>query len=132
MRNLPVAVMASVGASMLVSLTIVPFLASVVLAKTHHAKGNVVLRGLNRLIHATYGRSVDWCLRHPRLTLLSAVVLFVGGSWLASRALPVSLFPSSEKPMFLVNIKTPNGSNLAATERVTRQVEAIVLNNPTV
>jgi multidrug efflux pump subunit AcrB len=131
-RNLPVAVMASVGASMLVSLTIVPFLASVVLAKNHHADGNVFLRGLNRLIHATYGRSVDWCLRHPRLTLLGAVALFVGVGWLANRSLAVSLFPSSEKPMFLINIKTPNGSNLAATEQATRQVEAIVLKNSTV
>ncbi len=132
LRNLPVAVMATVGASMLVSLTIVPFLASVVLAKTHHAEGNVFLRGLNRLIHATYGRSVDWCLRHARLTLLGAVVLFAGVGWLASWALPVSLFPSSEKPMFLVNIKTPTGSNLAVTEGVTRQVEALVLKNPAV
>ncbi|MBO0932988.1 efflux RND transporter permease subunit [Fibrella aquatilis] len=129
-RNLPVAVMATVGASMLVSLTIVPFLASVVLAKTHHAEGNMVLRALNRLIHATYGRSVDWCLTHAKLTLVMAMLVFGSVLWVAIDALPMSLFPSSEKPMFLVNVKTPTGSNLAVTERIVKQVEQVVLRHP--
>jgi len=122
-RSLPMAVMFTVLASMIVSLTIVPFLSSVLLTENHNPEGNVILRGMKKIISATYGRLMDWCLKHPKTTLVGALGVFVGVMMMAKLFLGFSLFPTSEKPMFLVNIETPVGTNMAATTKVVKYVE---------
>ncbi|MBC7890594.1 MAG: efflux RND transporter permease subunit, partial [Sphingobacteriaceae bacterium] len=124
-RSLPMAVITSVVASMLVALTIVPFLSSVILAKHENPEGNAILRGMKRIIAGSYGRALNWSLRHPVAMLVVAGLIFAG----AMALVPVvgsSLFPRSEKPMFLVNVELPVGSNLYATERVVRHVEDVL------
>ncbi|MFY7828535.1 MAG: efflux RND transporter permease subunit [Flectobacillus sp.] len=122
-RSLPMAVIFTVLASMIVSLTIVPFLSSVLLTENHNPEGNMVLRGMKKIISATYGRLMDWCLKHPKTTLAGALGVFVGVMMMAKLFLGFSLFPTSEKPMFLVNIETPVGTNMAATTKVVKYVE---------
>lgn len=122
-RSLPMAVIFTVLASMVVSLTIVPFLSSVILSKDHHPEGNVILRAMKKVIAATYGRLMDWCLKHPKATLSGALGIFVGVMLIAKFFLGFSLFPTSEKPMFLVNVETPVGTNLAATTQAVSFVE---------
>lgn len=121
-RSLPSAVIMSVLASMLVSLTIIPFLASRML-KEHDGKENQVLTFVQKTIHASYAPVLEKALNKPVRTLLIA-----GGIFIASLVLfPMigfSLFPPSEKPQFLINITTPLQSNLATTDRVTQEVEA--------
>lgn len=123
-RSLPMAVSVTVLASMFVALTIVPFLSSVLLKNHENAEGNFILRGMKKIISATYGRLMTWCLRHPKITLLVSLVIFVGVMFIAKLFLGFSLFPTSEKPMFLVNVSTPVGSNLQATDKVIRFVES--------
>ena len=102
-RSLPMAVITSVIASMIVSLTVVPFLASRIL-KTHaNPEGNIFLRGLKRVIHSTYSRLMVRALKSPALTLIVALVLF-SGSLALFRVIGFRLFPASEKPMFLINV----------------------------
>lgn len=122
-RSLPMAVIFTVLASMIVSLTIVPFLSSVLLTENHNPEGNMILRGMKKIISATYGRLMDWCLKHPKTTLAGALGVFVGVMMMAKLFLGFSLFPTSEKPMFLVNIETPVGTNMAATTKVVKYVE---------
>ncbi|MDI9881458.1 efflux RND transporter permease subunit [Flectobacillus longus] len=122
-RSLPMAVIFTVLASMIVSLTIVPFLSSVLLTENHNPEGNMILRGMKKIISATYGRLMDWCLKHPKTTLVGALGIFVGVMMMAKLFLGFSLFPTSEKPMFLVNIETPVGTNMAATTKVVKYVE---------
>ncbi|MCY7351457.1 MAG: efflux RND transporter permease subunit [Cytophagaceae bacterium] len=124
-RSLPMAVITSVFASMIVALTIVPFLSSVILAKHENPNGNAILRGMKRLISGSYGRALDWALRHPVAMLVVALVIFTGSLALIPRV-GFSLFPRSEKPMFLINIETPVGTNLYRTEQAARYVEEIV------
>ncbi|MFM8833586.1 MAG: efflux RND transporter permease subunit, partial [Cytophagales bacterium] len=115
-RSLPMAVIFTVLASLFVSLTIVPFLASRIL-KTHASpEGNIFLRALKKGIHASYTRILHWCLRHPWATLGGTVVLFVMSLGLF-KVVGFSLFPKSEKPQFLINIETPNSTNIFETDR---------------
>lgn len=122
-RSLPIGVITSVLASMIVSLTIIPFLSSRLLKETHgHPEGNVFMRGLKKLIHGSYSLILDKALAKPWLTLAIATMIFIG----SLRLFPVigfSLFPASEKPQFMVEISTPLQSNLDYTDSVTRQVE---------
>jgi multidrug efflux pump subunit AcrB len=121
-RGLPMAVIASVIASMIVSLTVVPFLASRVL-KTHaNPQGNIFLRGLKKIIHSTYSRLMAASLKRPVLTLLIAVVLFAG-SLLLFPVIGFRLFPTSEKPMFLINIKMPLQTSLQESDHITGIIE---------
>lgn len=115
-RSLPMSVIFTVLASMVVSLTIVPFLASVLLAKSHNVEGNQIMRILKKGISLTYGRLMNLSLRNPWTTIVSALAIFGIVGFLAYKFMAVSLFPSSEKPMFMVNIVTPVGTNLETTK----------------
>jgi multidrug efflux pump subunit AcrB len=127
-KGLPMAVITSVLASLIVSLTIVPFLASRLLGKHQNADGNIFLRGLKKVISKTYAPLLDKALRWPRLTLVIALLVFVSSIGLF-KAVGFRLFPSSEKPMFLVNIRPSLQSNLYETDRITKIVEDTLLKN---
>jgi len=121
-RSLPAAVVTTVLASLFVSLTIVPFLSSRILSGHEHPDGNFFLRGLKRFINGSYRRLLHGAIARPILTLLIALGIFLG----CLALIPVvgfSVFPASEKPMFLVNIQTPLGTSLPATDSVARWVE---------
>lgn len=130
-RSLPMAVVLTVGASLFVSITIVPFLSSMILSKNSHPEGNVFLRGLQKLISGSYSKLLDKALAKPVLTLVIASSLFIGSLFLFG-VVGFSLFPRSEKPMFMVNIETPLGTNLYKTDSITRYVEQVIRQKPEV
>lgn len=127
-RGLPMSVVSAVVASLLVSLTIVPFLASRLLKPHQNPEGNVILRALKRLIAGTYGRLLDRALQAPRITLLIALALFLGSAALFP-LVGFKLFPASEKPMFLINVRPPLQTNLWENDRITRMVEDTLSKN---
>lgn len=122
-RSLPMAVITSVIASMLVSLTIVPFLSSRLL-KEHvgHPEGNIFMRGLKKIISGSYSRLLDRALQRPGLTILVTLAIF-GGSLALFPVVGFSLFPASEKPQFMVDVIAPLQSNLAYTDKVSKEIE---------
>jgi multidrug efflux pump subunit AcrB len=121
-RGLPMAVICSVAASLLVSLTVVPFLASRLLKERDNPEGNIFLRGLKRIIHATYSRLMIACLQRPLLTLIVAFSLFAA-SLVLFPLIGFRLFPTSEKPIFLVNVRLPLQTSLLESDRISRMVE---------
>lgn len=131
-RSLPLAVIFCVMASMLVSLTIIPFLSSRLL-KNHvgNPEGNFLMRGLKKLIHGSYSLLLDKALKRPKLTIGVAVVMFVASIFLF-KVIGFSLFPASEKPQFLINITTPNQSNLSYTDTITKEIEQELKKEPEV
>jgi multidrug efflux pump subunit AcrB len=127
-RSLPAAVIMTVMASLFVSLTIVPFLSSRILSSKHHPEGNIFLRGLKKIISGSYRKLLHTAIMRPYATLLVALAIFIA----CVSLIPVigfSLFPNSEKPMFLINIETPLGSNLSATDQAAKFVEAELKKN---
>jgi multidrug efflux pump subunit AcrB len=59
------------------------------------------------------------------LTMLGALALFLGALSLVPRV-GFALFPASEKPQFLINLETPEGSSLQETNSVARYVESVL------
>jgi multidrug efflux pump subunit AcrB len=121
-RSLPVSVTATVFASFFVSVTIVPFLSSMILSRHENPNGNIVLRSLQKLINITYRPLLNKAVKKPYITLAAALGLFLASLFLF-KVIGFSLFPRSEKPMFLVNIETPLGTNTDKTDRAARYVE---------
>lgn len=130
-RSLPVAVICSVIASMLVALTVVPFLSSKLLRPHADVNGNIFLRTLQKIIHGSYAKLLDKALHRPYLTILIGVGIFLG----ALALIPVigfSLFPSSEKPQFIITVSTPLQSNLKYTDSIAKQIEKEIKDIPEV
>lgn len=130
-RSMPIAVIASVVGSMLIALLVVPFLASKILKPHEHEGGNAILRGMQNIIHKSYGVFLDKALKHPGRTTIIAAVIFAGSLAL----IPVvgfSLFPPSEKPQFMIHVKSALQSNIHYTDSITRNIEAELKNMPEV
>jgi multidrug efflux pump subunit AcrB len=130
-RSLPLAVVYTVLASLLVALTIIPLLASLVLRGDEHAEGNFLLRGLHRGIERSYRPLLHWCMRHRIWTLVGSACLVVGSLALVPR-IGFSLFPKAGVPQFLIQIEAEDGASIAATDTVARQVEAVLAATPAV
>ncbi|CAN5378517.1 efflux RND transporter permease subunit [soil metagenome] len=129
-RSLPMGVITCVLASLLVSLTIIPFLSSRLLKEhTGHPDGNMFMRALKKVIHGSYGPILDRALARPYVTIAVAVVIFIGSLQLFP-VIGFSLFPASEKPQFLVEITTPLQSNLSYTDAVTKKIESELKSHP--
>ncbi len=128
-RSLPMAVVCCVLASLFVALTIVPFLSSRILKEKTHSRGNVFLRFIDRTVIGGTEPLVARALARPKTTFAVAMGLFVVSLGLFP-VIGQSLFPKSDKPMFLVYIELPAGSNLAQTDLTVRKVEALLVNRP--
>jgi len=128
-RSLPMSVIMSVLASLVVSLTIIPFLSTWFLKNKEAGHSNRFYDLFQRGIHASYAPLLEKALKKPVATLVIAGAIF----FLSLGLFPIigfSLFPSSEKPQFLVNITTPLQSNLSNTDTLVRQVEQEVSKIP--
>lgn len=130
-RGLPLAVIMSVVASMVVSLTVIPFLSSRLL-KDHGATGaNIFMVTLQKVIHGSYSRLLDKALKHPIATTVIAGIIFIGSLQLFP-LIGFALFPASEKPQFVINAITPLQTNLGNTDSAARYVETVVSKVPEV
>jgi multidrug efflux pump subunit AcrB len=127
-RPLPAAVVFAILASLVVSLTIVPFLSSIIL-RGGASRGNLFHRGLVRGIEATYRPILHRAIAHPAWALGIAVLLFAGGLMLIPR-IGFSLFPKSGLPQFVVTVEAPEGASLAEADRGARFVEGILARHP--
>ncbi|ACB73797.1 efflux RND transporter permease subunit [Opitutus terrae] len=130
-RSLPVAVVYTVLASMVVALTIIPLLASLTLRGNEKPEGNLLLRLLHRGIESGYRPVLHWCMQHRGITLGAAALLIVGSLALVPR-IGFSLFPKAGLPQFLVQIEMEEGASVAATDAVARRVEALLAQRPEV
>jgi multidrug efflux pump subunit AcrB len=130
-RSLPSSVLYAVTASLLVALTIIPFLASRVLPRHEQAGGNRLLRALQAGIHRVYRPALHRALAAPRLTLALTVAL-IAMLGLGFALFPKALFPKADTPQFLIAIETPDGSSLAATQSALDFVEAKLKADPNV
>lgn len=122
-RSLPMAVITSVLASMIVALTLVPFIGSRIL-KTHtHGEGNFFLKNLQRFLTYSYRRIMPLALKWPKITIGLSLIVSALAFFLFTKA-GFKLFPTSEKPMFLINIKMPLQADIPESDRVTKLVES--------
>jgi multidrug efflux pump subunit AcrB len=130
-RSLPAAVVVTVLASLFVSLTIIPWLTTFVLAARVDEHGNRFLQAFDRGIHATYAPVLDRALRHPLRTLVVAVAVVVA-SFALVPVVGFSLFPRAETPQFHVDITAPEGGSIAVTEAAARYAERVLARHPQV
>jgi multidrug efflux pump subunit AcrB len=121
-RSLPMAVIFAVAASLIVSFTIVPWLASLLLPRHEAKEGNRFMRLLDAGIKKSYAPILHRALAHPWRTLAASGAL-VAAAFALVPVVGFSLFPKAGTPQFLVDIETPEGASLTATDSAARFVE---------
>jgi multidrug efflux pump subunit AcrB len=129
-RGMPLAVIFTVGASLFVSLTIIPFLAASWLSSAER-EGNRALRLFNRAIEASYRPLLHFSLTRPFATLVGSA-LFVAGALALIPAMGLSFFPKAGIPQFRVRIESAEGAPLAATDAAARFAERVLAKRPDV
>jgi multidrug efflux pump subunit AcrB len=128
-RGLPLAVLATVASSLIVSLTVIPFVASRLLKNDHGPDGNRTLQWVNGVIHRFYQPILHYCLARPKSTVWGAMAVCLA----AIAAMPLlgfGLFPATDSPYFVVEVKTPEGSTVQATDRAVADVSRIIAASP--
>ncbi|MBP8849505.1 MAG: efflux RND transporter permease subunit [Breznakibacter sp.] len=130
-RSLPMAVVTTVFASLIVAFTVIPFFCNILLHKKYAKdnEGKLLFRFLKNSINKVYAPVLDKSLRKPIISIGIAVLLFIGSLML----IPIvgfSLFPPSEKPQFLINVVTPLQSNLTHTNKIALDIENVLHEMP--
>ncbi len=121
-RSLPAAVLFTIIASLLVSFTIIPFLASRFLKESDNEHGNKVLQVVMGGIHTIYRPLLNWALTNPRKTIVAAIIAFVSSLSLIP-LIGFSLFPNADIPQLRITVETPDGSAVTETDRAVQFVE---------
>ncbi len=128
-RSLPLAVVATILASLLVALTIIPFLASRALPRSAVGKSNALLDGVMGAIHAIYRPALHFALERPRQTVAAGLAAF----FLSLGLVPVlgfSLFPENDSPYFLIDVEAPQGATVSETDQAVTYVESVLGDYP--
>jgi CzcA family heavy metal efflux pump len=127
---LGLAYVVSLAASLVVSLTVTPVLASYLLPRARflgHRHDPLLLRGLKWLD----ARVVRFALRHPR-PILATVGVLVALSVLGVLGMGGEFLPPFNEGTLTVNVQAEPGTNLRESDRLGRRVEELLLGVPEV
>ncbi len=129
-RPLALTVCLALLASLFVSLTIVPMIASTLLkGRRRDESGPGPGRSRFEPIRNVYRRSLGWALRH-RKTVIAATLLLVAGSVYMVPSLGFEFMPKQDIPILSMMAKMPVGTNLEETNRVIGNIEDILFDQP--
>ena len=113
----------SLGASLIVALTVVPAMSSKILVKTKEQKESRFFNGLMN----GYGKVLDWSLKHKAVIFIGVLVLLVGSA-LASLSKGTAFMPTMESTQMTITLELPDTSPLSETAEVTDRVVEILRN----
>ncbi len=121
-RSMPVTVVYTLSASLLISLTLTPYLSTKFLKVDHGTHERPARRLMRGFIENQYRRWLGYALDHPARILIITGLVFTGSLGLFP-LIGVSFFPKAEKPLLFIKADTPAGSSLDRTEEVVRYIE---------
>ncbi|MDQ6829852.1 MAG: CusA/CzcA family heavy metal efflux RND transporter [Gemmatimonadota bacterium] len=113
--------------SLLLSLTLVPVLASFAMRATPHARETLATRWLQRLFRP----ALDWVIARPRLTIGVAVALLVIALGVGTR-LGTEFLPELDEGNIWLTVTMPVGMSLEQGKRIEVQIRHIVRSYPQV
>ena len=124
-RSFIITIIYTVSASLIISLTIIPFLASRILKRDEDEHGNRLLQWLMRNIDHFYRPVLHRALERPKRYVWGAMALTLSAFALVP-VLGFGLFPFADASYFRVQIDAEQGTSLDETQRIVRQVSNIL------
>ena len=129
-RSMPVTVVLVLLASLLISLTLTPLIASRFFT-LKPSKFKTLQHFINAFAEGKYQAFLQKVLSF-RLVVLAVALLSLLAMLSLFSEVGVSLFPRAEKPMIMVDVETPTNSSLAYTDEVMQQIASKVESYPLV
>jgi multidrug efflux pump subunit AcrB len=125
----------SVAASLIVGLTVVPMMASRLLALpvSSGLSNFLPLRAFNRAFTnatAGYGKFLSGVVRWRLIVVVLAIVILGGGSWQMAGQIPQEILPQISTGQARLFALFPAGTNLETNQRVMAEVDKIMLSQP--
>ncbi len=130
-RSFFIAIIATVLASLLISLSVIPFLASRILRRDENPEGNPALRWVNDKIQRFYRPFLHIALGAPVKTVVLAMALCLSAFALVP-VLGFSLFPFADAPYFRVSVEAEQGSSLDRTDKIVAEVTKVLETEPSI
>lgn len=125
-RSLPVTVILTLLASLLIALILTPYLGGTFLkSAAKNRKEPPVRKLLYRIAKGPYSGLLSKSLERPWKTIIIALLIFLSSLFLV-KVIGVSFFPKAEKAQFMVQITVPEQSDVHSTDKAARTVEAIL------
>ena len=128
-RSMPATVVYTLSASLLVALILTPYLASKYLHIDRESSVNRLQQMLNHFITVRYKKILQFALDKPKRIIAISLITFICSLGLFP-LIGISFFPKAEKPQFIINIDTPEGTSLDHTDDIARQVEGVLAGYP--
>ncbi len=132
-RSLPLTILYTLTASLLIALTLTPLITSISFRNTEKIRGkkNVFKIFINRLIEGPYQKTLHYVIRHKGWVLGFVTLVFLGSLALLP-VIGLSFFPPAEMPDFMVRVKMPENASIYQTDRVVKYVESVLDTLPAV
>ncbi len=128
-RSLPLTILYTLAASLLIALTLTPLITSFTFRNTEKIKrqegSRRIKRFLQRMIDGPYRKTLDYALRHRGQVIILSIVVFTASLGLFP-LIGLSFFPPAEMPDFLIRIQMPGNAAIRETDKVVRYVESVL------
>lgn len=114
--------------SWLVAVTFTPYLGAIFLAggESSDAGKATLDHEYTRPIYLRLRGLIEWCVRRRVVVVLATISILIMSVVGMVGPVAKQFFPNSNRPEVLISIFLPQGSSIAATDRVARNVEAVL------
>ncbi|GHV26579.1 acriflavin resistance protein [Synergistales bacterium] len=126
-----VTVATTISISLLLSVTLTPFLCSRILGKNKDGPVQRALTAPFAALESAYRRGLNGALAHRKTIVCVALSLFAVGIWFAS-LLGSEFFPNEDQGRLRVQFELPADSSLEVTERVMNEMIDVIRQDPQV
>jgi multidrug efflux pump len=115
----------SLIASWLVAVTFTPLLGVWLLPAGKHGTHSHSDHAYQSRFHRWLRSAVTFCVEHPKSTVASTLAAF-GIALFGFTTIQQQFFPQSSRPELVINIRLPEGSSFAATEKQVKHIERLL------
>ena len=132
---LPITVAVALASSFLVAMVLTPllcysFIKKGLHEKPHGADDTIVEKkkkmSLLDYMQNGYNSLLDWCVLHPKTTVLSSLVPIVLAGLLFSNGIKQKFFPAAERSQFVIELWMPTGTKLEKTNEAILKAESLL------
>lgn len=135
---LPITVAVALASSFFVAMLLTPLLCYTFIKKGLHqhvepgtetsetAPQKKQKKSLLDLMQTGYNRLLDWCVKHPGITIFSSLVPVALALLLFTKGIRQQFFPAAERSQFMVELWMPTGTKVEKTNEAILRVEALL------
>jgi multidrug efflux pump subunit AcrB len=128
-KALPITVAIALSSSFFVAMILTPLLCYLFINRGLHRKDIPTEKrklSLLDLLQKTYDKSIEWCLKHSRITIAGSLSTIVLAGFLFKVGIKQKFFPEAERNQFTVELWMPSGTKLEKTEKAILRIENVI------